>query len=386
MKAVFFVLFCMFLLVPVVFASIGTGGGYNSETRFSFVGYNATGSGYQSRGSDQITGSFSIGTTYTGRLGILKYCGNSIIDSGETCDSANLNSQTCSTRGYSSGTLACNSDCSGFDTSGCTTAPTAPITPSPTARGSSSGASPSPTEFSSVTSVDVVKGGFAVFTTAQSASFASKGVNYIADVKQIGEDFVRIWVYYPPESTIQIEPIEAAISVGKRANIDLDRDSWADVSIELRGIKDGNAFLYLKELRAPSKVSMPTGQQVSVQEGFELPEITLAPKDLIPEKALSGWLQNFGMFLKGKVEQFRPGRVTSELKALVTEKSWLKPLQDFENVARSNVDRWISNIKTKKSWLLPSAAFIGLLLLFFERSLTFYVQKNRLKGKLKGLS
>lgn len=259
----------------------------------------------------------------------------------------NLNSQTCPTRGYSSGTLACNSDCSGFDTSGCTSA-AAVVKPVETPGGSSSGGAPSPTEFSSVTSVDVVKGEFAVFTTAQSADFTSKGVSYVVDIKQIGEDFVRVWVY-SPEPTNQTKPIEIIISVGKRVNIDLDGDSWADVSVELRYIKDGNAFLYFKELKSqgPSKISIPTGKQVFVEEvgeeDFELPKITLIPEGLTPTKI------------------------------------WMKILQDFERFIKEKVDYWMSQIKTKKSWLLPSAAFISLLFLFFVKSLSFYRQRKSLR-------
>ena len=45
-------------------------------------------------------------------------CGNGAIDSGEQCDGGNLNGKSCSTQGYSAGTLACNSNCT-FNTSSC---------------------------------------------------------------------------------------------------------------------------------------------------------------------------------------------------------------------------------------------------------------------------
>ena len=45
-------------------------------------------------------------------------CGNGIINPGEVCDSANLNGQTCGTRGYTGGTLACYSNCT-FNITGC---------------------------------------------------------------------------------------------------------------------------------------------------------------------------------------------------------------------------------------------------------------------------
>jgi len=50
-------------------------------------------------------------------------CGNDTVDTGETCDGSNLNNQDCTTigAGYTGGTLACNSTCTGFVFTGCTT-------------------------------------------------------------------------------------------------------------------------------------------------------------------------------------------------------------------------------------------------------------------------
>jgi hypothetical protein len=47
-------------------------------------------------------------------------CGNDVIESGEVCDGENLSGLTCQTIGLYGGTLACQSDCAAFDTSGCT--------------------------------------------------------------------------------------------------------------------------------------------------------------------------------------------------------------------------------------------------------------------------
>jgi hypothetical protein len=46
-------------------------------------------------------------------------CGDGLITGGEVCDGANLAGSTCIHRGFDYGTLACNNDCSAFDTSGC---------------------------------------------------------------------------------------------------------------------------------------------------------------------------------------------------------------------------------------------------------------------------
>ncbi len=50
-------------------------------------------------------------------------CGDEIIQSGEECDGANVAEQSCSSRGFSSGSLSCNANCT-FNTSQCTSAPT----------------------------------------------------------------------------------------------------------------------------------------------------------------------------------------------------------------------------------------------------------------------
>jgi len=53
------------------------------------------------------------------------YCGDNIIQSpnnegiAEVCDSANLNNQTCETRGYAGGTLSCSNTCLTFNVSAC---------------------------------------------------------------------------------------------------------------------------------------------------------------------------------------------------------------------------------------------------------------------------
>ena len=50
-------------------------------------------------------------------------CGNNIIEGVEVCDGTALEGETCETQGYLSGSLACLSDCSGYDVSGCSNDP-----------------------------------------------------------------------------------------------------------------------------------------------------------------------------------------------------------------------------------------------------------------------
>ena len=50
-------------------------------------------------------------------------CGNKIIETGESCDGSALGGKTCLTQGFTGGTLACSSSCQ-FNTSSCTSAST----------------------------------------------------------------------------------------------------------------------------------------------------------------------------------------------------------------------------------------------------------------------
>ncbi|MBI3179709.1 MAG: hypothetical protein HYZ27_08605 [Deltaproteobacteria bacterium] len=47
-------------------------------------------------------------------------CGNDAIDGYEVCDGTDLGGEMCTSLGFTGGALACLSDCSGYDTSGCT--------------------------------------------------------------------------------------------------------------------------------------------------------------------------------------------------------------------------------------------------------------------------
>lgn len=63
-----------------------------------------------------LTGTVDISAT------VSSLCGNGVIDSGEECDGSNLAGQSCSSRGFSGGSLSCNSNCT-INTSQCTSPP-----------------------------------------------------------------------------------------------------------------------------------------------------------------------------------------------------------------------------------------------------------------------
>lgn len=74
--------------------------------------------GFCSITADCCAGTCSGGVCTSGST-----CGNNIKEPGETCDGTDLNSQTCPTQGYASGTLSCAGNCSSFVTSSCVASP-----------------------------------------------------------------------------------------------------------------------------------------------------------------------------------------------------------------------------------------------------------------------
>src|SRR3989344_6781100 len=77
---------------------------------------------------------FAANINATVKIGL---CGDGVVDSSEECDGANLNGASCSSRGFTSGTLSCSSSCE-FNTSSCTTvAPS--VTPTPSGGGGGGG-------------------------------------------------------------------------------------------------------------------------------------------------------------------------------------------------------------------------------------------------------
>ncbi len=51
------------------------------------------------------------------------FCGDGVKNGAETCDGNDLGGATCQTQGFDGGSLACLGNCMGFDTSGCTSNP-----------------------------------------------------------------------------------------------------------------------------------------------------------------------------------------------------------------------------------------------------------------------
>jgi len=70
-------------------------------------------------GNPRSDGSCDIGAFEHQEAGPQATCGNGVIEVDEACDMADLAGKTCQDVGFTLGTLACATDCTAFDTSGC---------------------------------------------------------------------------------------------------------------------------------------------------------------------------------------------------------------------------------------------------------------------------
>jgi hypothetical protein len=78
----------------------------------------------ESSSSDTGDAAGSTGSSTTGDdASYDPVCGDGIAEGDEVCDGADLDDQTCAGLGFDGGSLACLDDCSGHDTSSCTTDP-----------------------------------------------------------------------------------------------------------------------------------------------------------------------------------------------------------------------------------------------------------------------
>lgn len=95
------------------------------ENNFSGSHHQVSGAAYNIEGDVGPFGGALSGTSYSveSGAGASWYCGDGFVDPDEDCDKGNygtnLNGGTCSSEGFSSGTLACSSTCS-YNTSSCT--------------------------------------------------------------------------------------------------------------------------------------------------------------------------------------------------------------------------------------------------------------------------
>lgn len=79
----------------------------------------STSGAVDSSGGTTVAAEDSTTTAAESSTGPAMACGNDAIEGDEICDGTDLTGQDCTMQGFDGGTLACNADCGGYDTSGC---------------------------------------------------------------------------------------------------------------------------------------------------------------------------------------------------------------------------------------------------------------------------
>jgi 6-phosphogluconolactonase (cycloisomerase 2 family) len=167
-------------------------------------------------------------------LTISGICGNNLKESGEVCDGNDLNSETCESKGYDSGTLSCSNDCLNFDTSDCFS--------------SSSGSSSSDLTF--ILNKEQLKNGY------------SKTLKKNWKMKfQLDNEFHELTLSEIYKKTVKIivssNPVTFNLSVNDIKKLDLDRDDSYDLQILLEDISDDEARIFIKEINEKIKEIVP---------------------------------------------------------------------------------------------------------------------------------
>ncbi len=132
------------LLLPIsVFAATSAGFNLDPDANTFSITNTATSSSFQLQGSIDPIGGKSTGAINNFELysgGTFRFaCGDGFKDPSEQCDTAQLNSATCATQGFASGTLTCSSTCR-YVTSSCV----AVVVPSGGGGGGGGGGAPVP--------------------------------------------------------------------------------------------------------------------------------------------------------------------------------------------------------------------------------------------------
>lgn len=172
--------FLILFLVPVTVFAVSSASYTIDPSDSAAVRQTTSSTSYQLEGSiEPITGK-TTSTSYAAESGasFKGYCGDGAVDPTEDCDGANLNSKTCVTQGFASGTLSCSSACI-FVTSGCASSGGRDITPVETAP-------PAPTFDSTITARTFIYlsemlffGTKAVTATGVYVNDTTEGVTYV---------------------------------------------------------------------------------------------------------------------------------------------------------------------------------------------------------------
>lgn len=227
-------------------------------------------------------------------------CGDALVTGSEQCDGANLTGQTCITRGYDAGTLACYGNCS-FDTSLCTRVAAANVTVANVTAAAAAGERPK-TEGALpkiIYDPDVAD----TFDVAIPKTFPLfyilfKQKSYSVNVDELGDSVAVLKITREDNNEKQIINFE----FGQTKPVDLDKDGILDLKFTLTDILTRRAVFHIEKIKqAESKLSLPV-KQTPQQSRTEIPRFEIYNQDYIDAFLLLALVTlailNFGLFKK----------------------------------------------------------------------------------------
>jgi len=197
------------------------------------------------------------------------FCGNNIKETGEECDTNDLNGKSCTTQGFTSGSLSCSSSCT-FVTSACSNSSSSSSGGSGSSSGSGGGGTSIGNEFNEfdnlqkqtavetkvepkkeeIVSSNKVKDETLVveetekeikIILGESINFIFEDNKHLVTVDNINEDTVNI--------TINSKTVKISLKINEKKNIDIDDDKEDDLSVTFVSINDGELTLKLTKLK-----------------------------------------------------------------------------------------------------------------------------------------
>ena len=190
---------------------------------------------------------------------LVSLCGNGVIDQGEECDGANLAGQTCLTRGFSSGTLTCNSNCT-INTSQCFYSP-------PPGGGGGGGGTP-PAETKVIFSGRAYPGmKVTVLKDAQIAvsTVADPGADFRVTVSGLSTGFYTFSLYSEDNYKRRSSLLTFPVTITSGVTIDIDNLFIAPtVAVDKIEVKHGNDIAIFGQSAPDSEITISVSSEKEI--------------------------------------------------------------------------------------------------------------------------
>ncbi len=224
------------------------------------------GTNYVLKEIDKLTGAGLVGQGNVS-VTIAGVCGDDFVTGNEVCDGTNLSGETCVTLGNTGGTLACKSDCTGFNSQQCVNATAKVTTVATLERPRTGGTTPSLT-------YNVEAADFYDFIASRNIRMRIifKGEVHEQDIEKIERDFIEVTFHSSHDTFLRV-------GLGQTKPVDLDGDGILDLTFTLKEILTRRAVFRIEKIKAVVETQVP---QLQKRESIKF-EKPLAEKYLAEE-------------------------------------------------------------------------------------------------------